>query len=87
VFVGADDARLLATVDLAELAITSGIEVIAGAAPAGAFTLDDTPGIGVVPKPATGTRCARCWQIYATVDADGLCARCADAVAALAAAR
>jgi isoleucyl-tRNA synthetase len=85
VFVGEDDARLLATVDLAELAITSGIEVIAGAPPAGAFTLDDTPGVGVVPKLAQGTRCARCWQSYATVDADGLCARCADAVATLAA--
>jgi isoleucyl-tRNA synthetase len=87
VFVGEDDARLLATVDLAELAITSGIEVITGPPPAGAFTLDDTPGIGVVPKLAEGTRCARCWQVYAEVDADGLCARCADAVAALAAAR
>ena len=85
VFVGEDDARLLATVDLAELAITSGIEVVAGAPPAGAFILDDTPGVGVLPKLAEGTRCARCWQSYATVDADGLCARCADAVAALAA--
>jgi len=85
VFVGEDDARLLATVDLAELAITSGIEVIAGEPPAGAFTLDDTPGVGVAPKLAEGTRCARCWQSYARVNADGLCARCADAVAALAA--
>jgi isoleucyl-tRNA synthetase len=85
VFVGAEDARLLATVDLAELAITSGIEVVTGAPPAGAFTLDDTPGVGVVPKRAEGTRCERCWQTYASVDADGLCARCADAVAALAA--
>ena len=63
VFVGEDDARLLATVDLAELAITSGIEVVAGAPPAGAFTLDDTPGVGVVPKLAEGTKCARCWQM------------------------
>jgi isoleucyl-tRNA synthetase len=85
VFVGDEDARLLATVDLAELAITSGIEVIASSPPAGAFTLDDTPGVGVVPKLAEGRRCARCWQSYATVDADGLCARCADAVAARAA--
>jgi isoleucyl-tRNA synthetase len=85
VFVGEDDARLLATVDLAELAITSGIKVVTGEPPAGAFTLDDTPGVGVVPKLAEGTRCARCWQSYARVDADGLCARCADAVAALAA--
>ncbi|HEX5078635.1 MAG TPA: isoleucine--tRNA ligase [Geminicoccaceae bacterium] len=84
-FVGEDDARLLATLDVAELAITSGIEVVTGTPPAGAFTLDDTPGVGVVPKLAQGSRCERCWQIYATVDANGLCARCADAVAALAA--
>jgi isoleucyl-tRNA synthetase len=84
VFVGAADARLLATVDFAELAITSGIEVITGEPPAGAFALEDTPGVGVVPKLVEGSRCARCWQTYASVDADGLCARCADAVAALA---
>jgi isoleucyl-tRNA synthetase len=85
VFVGEEDARLLTTVDLAELAITSGIEVVAGPAPAGAFAMDDTPGIGVVPALASGSKCARCWQIYAVIDVDGLCARCADAVAALAA--
>jgi isoleucyl-tRNA synthetase len=85
VYVAAGDARLLATVDLAELAITSGIEVIASDPPAGAFTLDDTPGVGVVPALASGTRCARCWQTYAKVDDDGLCDRCADAVAVLAA--
>ena len=46
---------------------------------------EDTPGVGVLPVLASGSKCARCWQIYAVVDADGLCARCADAVAALAA--
>ena len=43
-------------VDLAEVCITSGIEVIAGEPPAGAFALDDVAGVGVVPKPAEGTQ-------------------------------
>jgi isoleucyl-tRNA synthetase len=85
VYVSAADADLLATVDLAQLAITSDIEVIAGAPPAGAFTLEDTPGIGVVPAIAQGSKCARCWQTFAVLDAGGLCERCADAVAVLAA--
>jgi isoleucyl-tRNA synthetase len=43
------------------------------------------PGVGVVPARAEGSKCARCWQIHPVVDPDGLCVRCADAVAALAA--
>jgi isoleucyl-tRNA synthetase len=85
VFVSAADAALLATVDLAELAITSGIEVVTAPPPEGAFVLDDTPGVGVLPERVRGSKCARCWQIYPAVDADGLCERCADAVAAAAA--
>jgi isoleucyl-tRNA synthetase len=85
VYVGAADAALLATVDLAELAITSGIEMIAADPPLGAFTLDDTPGVAVVPTRVSGSKCARCWRSYPEVDADGLCERCAEAVATVAA--
>ena len=51
------DTDLLAAldgVDLAEVCITSGIEVIAGAPPAGAFTLDDVAGVGVVVEAGGG---------------------------------
>jgi isoleucyl-tRNA synthetase len=57
-------------VDLAEVCITSGIEVVAGAAPEGAFTLADVPGAGVVPKLAEGTKCARSWRITDDVGRD-----------------
>ncbi|MGI9418433.1 MAG: isoleucine--tRNA ligase, partial [Geminicoccaceae bacterium] len=67
VYVSAEDAALLADVDGAELAITSGLEVIAGDPPEGAFTLDDAPGIGVVPALAEGEKCQRCWQIFDTL--------------------
>ena len=67
------EAALLAAldgVDLAEISITSGIEIVAGTPPAGAFTLDDVAGVGVVPKPAVGTKCARSWRIATDVGAD-----------------
>jgi isoleucyl-tRNA synthetase len=90
VFVSGDDARLLAEVDLAELAITSGIEVREATVPAGAFTLDEVPEVGVLPARASGQKCARCWQILPEVGEDPtapeLCRRCRDAVAARAAA-
>jgi isoleucyl-tRNA synthetase len=90
VFVSAEDARVLAGLDLAELAITSAIEVRAAEPPAGAFTLEDVPGVGVVPELAGGQKCARCWQVLPEVGAQkaapDLCRRCSDAVAALAAA-
>jgi isoleucyl-tRNA synthetase len=57
-------------VDLAEVCITSGIEVIAGEPPEGAFKLDDVAGVGVVPKPAEGTKCARSWRITKDVGSD-----------------
>jgi isoleucyl-tRNA synthetase len=57
-------------VDLAEVSITSVIEVTAGAPPAGAFALDDVAGVGVVPKLAEGTKCARSWRITKDVGAD-----------------
>jgi isoleucyl-tRNA synthetase len=86
VFVNAEDARLLDGVDLAELAITSGVEVTAGTPPDGAFRGEEGGDVGVVVKRATGEKCERCWQIYDQLAADGACARCADAVATQAAA-
>jgi len=67
------DANLMAAlagVDLAEVCITSGIEVGAGEPPRGAFTLDDVAGVGVVSKPAQGRKCARSWRITEDVGSD-----------------
>jgi isoleucyl-tRNA synthetase len=60
----------LAGVDLAEVCITSAIEVVDGAAPEGAFTLPDVKGVGVVPVRAVGAKCARSWRITSDVGAD-----------------
>lgn len=84
VYVAAEDAKALEGVDLAELAITSGIDVVVGEPPEDAFRLADVPGVGVVFRPARGRKCARCWQILETVDErTELCPRCAHAVAEL----
>lgn len=78
----AADADLLAGLDPAGLAITSGIELRTDPPPAGAFTLPDVPGVAVVPALATGGKCARCWQVLPEVTAETgeLCRRCADAL-------
>ncbi|MDO8290353.1 MAG: isoleucine--tRNA ligase [Parvibaculum sp.] len=57
----------MAGVDLAELAITSGGHLIDGDGPADAFRLDDVSGVAVVPKLATGKKCARSWKIMPDV--------------------
>jgi isoleucyl-tRNA synthetase len=86
VYVSAADAEVLAGIDLAELAITSGLELIVAEPPAGAFAMADVPGVGVVPRRAPGAKCARCWQVLPEVgslaEAPDLCRRCADAVGA-----
>jgi isoleucyl-tRNA synthetase len=60
----------LAGVDLAEIAITSGIELRSDPAPADAFVLDDVDGVGVVPKLASGSKCARSWRYTDDVGSD-----------------
>ncbi|MCY1553787.1 hypothetical protein D9M68_903070 [compost metagenome] len=60
----------LADQDLAEIAITSGVEIIRGAGPANAFTLDDVSGVAVVFAPAQGQRCARSWKVLPEVGSD-----------------
>ncbi len=68
----ADDAlrALLATVDMAEVCITSGLTLLGGDGPSDAFRVEDVPGIAVVPAPADGRKCARSWKISPDVGAD-----------------
>jgi len=68
-----DDELLAALegVDFAEVCITSGIEVIDGEAPPGAFTLPDVPGVAVVPRRRSkGRKCARSWRFTDDVGSD-----------------
>ncbi|MBS0517213.1 MAG: isoleucine--tRNA ligase [Proteobacteria bacterium] len=71
-------------IGLAEICITSGGDLVAGEAPAGAFTLPDVAGVAVVPALADGEKCARCWQVLPEVGKSAkhplLCQRCEAAV-------
>ena len=84
VYAPADFVAAMNGVDLAEISITSGGELIEGDVPAGAFTLEDVAGVGVVPAPAQGEKCERCWKVTEDVGANAahptVCGRCADAV-------
>jgi isoleucyl-tRNA synthetase len=76
----------LASVDFADLCITSDLTLTDAPAPAGAFTLDVAPGVAVVPALAQGAKCARCWKILPDVGSHAhaeVCARCDDALASL----
>ncbi len=50
--------------DLAELCITSGIELRNGAGPDSAFRLDEVPGVAVTFARASGIKCARSWKYF-----------------------
>ncbi len=65
--------------DLASVFIVSGVTLIKGEAPAGAYS-EEGSAVAVVVEPADGKKCDRCWK-YATdgvdTDEDGyLCGRC-----------
>ena len=75
--------QLFAGLEAAELFITSGATFVATDKPAGAFTLEDVVGVAVVPNPATGEKCERCYQVLEEVGKSTahptVCNRCADA--------
>ena len=52
------------------LNITSAIAVSAGDAPDGAFKLADVASVGIIPKRATGKKCARSWRFTEDVGSD-----------------
>jgi len=68
------DASLVAAFegeDAADLFITSGAELVVSAeGHAGAFVLDDSPGIWVVPQKAPGIKCRRSWKYFDPATAD-----------------
>ena len=68
----ADDALrgLVASVDMAEVCITSGLLVMQGDGPDDAFRLDDVAGVAVEPRRADGRKCARSWKISTEVGSD-----------------
>jgi isoleucyl-tRNA synthetase len=80
----AADTRLFEGLNLAEIAITSDAKVETGAAPAGAFLLDEIVGAGVTFAKATGSKCGRCWMVLEEVGSEAdhpeLCHRCTAAV-------
>ena len=71
-------------VELSEIAITSAASLAEGPAPAGAFTMEEVAGVGVVVGRAEGEKCQRCWRVLPEVGQDPetpeVCGRCADAV-------
>ncbi|WP_262296122.1 isoleucine--tRNA ligase [Microvirga sesbaniae] len=62
--------RAVQGLDLAEICITSGIQVVQGEGPADAFRLEDVKGVAVVPALAQGRKCARSWKVTPDVGAD-----------------
>ncbi len=77
----------MASVDMAEISITSGVTLGEGAAPDNAVRIEDAPGVAIVPVEAVGQKCERCWRVLEEVPAGGICQRCEAAVAEVEVAR
>ncbi|WP_298936631.1 isoleucine--tRNA ligase [uncultured Ruegeria sp.] len=74
---------LLATFDVDDMCITSGLTVTGDPAPAEAFRVPEIEGVGVVFEKAEGAKCQRCWKILPDVGRhthDGVCGRCDEAL-------
>jgi isoleucyl-tRNA synthetase len=70
VFVAGTLASVLRDVPMAEVCITSDLNLQEGSAPDGAFTLDGVDGVSVVFDLAAGVRCARSWVVGKDVGSD-----------------
>lgn len=80
----AEDINLIKGLDVAELAITSGVAIVDTVPPESAFRLEEVTGIAVSFQRAEGDKCGRCWMILPDVGSNphhpDLCGRCSDAV-------
>ncbi|SLN54132.1 Isoleucine--tRNA ligase [Falsiruegeria litorea R37] len=78
-----DTRELLATFDVDDLCITSGLSVTGDPSPAEAFRVPEINGVSVVFEKAEGAKCQRCWKILPDVGAHshaGVCGRCNEAL-------
>ncbi|MEM7214996.1 MAG: isoleucine--tRNA ligase [Pseudomonadota bacterium] len=67
------DENLMAAIaeqDLAEICITSSINVSDDNIPSDAFVLEEVSGVGVTPARAEGKKCARSWKVLEDVGSD-----------------
>lgn len=82
VYVPLEMAKLLKTVDVSELSITSDSTILTATPPAQSFTLEDVDHVGVVVNTAEGEKCQRCWKILPEVSKspEKICQRCEDVV-------
>ncbi len=74
---------LLATFDVDDMCITSGLTVTGDPAPAEAFRVPEIDGVAVVFEKAQGEKCQRCWKILPDVGLHshpGVCGRCNEAL-------
>ena len=56
--------------DMAEISITSSIDIRADTVPEDVFTLEEVANVGVEPKLAEGKKCARSWRVLPEVGTD-----------------
>jgi isoleucyl-tRNA synthetase len=79
------DADILNSIPFEEIAITSGIKIVAGDPPPRAFALPDVKGGAAIADLSPGGKCQRCWRVLTEVgtheDHPDLCNRCDAAVA------
>ena len=86
IFVAPAIAETLTGLDLDEIMIASGHELVVGAVPEdpALFRLPDVADVAVAFAPATGEKCLRCWKVLPEVGTHAhhkmLCRRCSDAV-------
>jgi len=83
VYMKPEHKALLDGLDFAEICISSSITLTAGAAPAGAYTLNDVADVGAVTDIAQGAKCERCWRVLPEVGQQkhtDLCIRCDEVV-------
>ena len=63
-------AALVASVNFADVCITSELRIETGEGPDAAFRLDDVAGVAVVHQMAAGHKCARSWRFSTEIGAD-----------------
>ena len=80
VFVSDEIQKIIATVHLDEIAITSSYELLSNEGAVSGFVMEEIEGVSVEVEKAVGDKCNRCWKFTEALNDNQICDRCEKAI-------
>ena len=80
VFVSDEIKKIVASINLDEIAIISSYELLSNDGSISGFSMNEVKGVYVQVEKASGDKCNRCWKFIEALNDNEICNRCKDAI-------